>query len=165
MQPETLTLVDHVCSGLVRAASAVRTDTDAAVATNDHIEVIKHYDHLRKVTAQIKEAREALTQMEEQLSREIVPEFMKNAGVKTVTIEGIGRVTVSHRYSCFMPDKEKGIDWLKGNGHGGIVQETVNSSTLAAFSKSLLEDEGKELPDDIFKVGTSPFTSITKVKS
>jgi len=61
-------------------------------------------------------------------------------------------------------DKDAGLNWLRANGHEGIIIETVNSSTLSAFAKSQLEEEGVDLPDDIFKIGTSPYTSITKVK-
>jgi len=164
MQQSTGIALQAVCQSLVNVAGMVRNDTSLVVASGDHIEVIRHYDELRKAVASIKEAREALSEMEERLSRETVPDLMRAVGVKTVSLEGVGRVTVSYRYSCSMLDKEQGIDWLKQNGHGGIVQETVNSSTLAAFSKNLLEVDGKELPEDIFKVGTSPFTSITKVK-
>lgn len=164
MRTETLNEVGFLTAMLANVANMVRADTDDVIASGNHVEVITHYNHLRNVTASIKEAREAIAQIEEHMSREVVPSFMAKESVKTITLVGIGRVTVSHRYSCSMLDKVAGIDWLKSNGHGDIVQETVNSSTLAAFSKSMLEDEGKELPEDIFKVGTSPFTSITKVK-
>lgn len=164
MRQATFDQIQSLVKSLHLTTMMIREDTDTVVPTNDHIAIIKHYDHVRLAAAQIKEAREALKDMEDRLSREVVPDVMKLHNVKTITIEGVGRVTVSHRYSCSMLDKELGIMWLKDNGHGGIVQETVNSSTLAAFSKNLLEEEGKELPEDIFKVGTSPYTSITKAK-
>ena len=87
---------------------------------------------------------------------------MEHEGVKTITLIGIGRVTVSHRFSCSMLDKERGMKWLKDEGHGSIVQETVNSSTLAAFAKDITVNQGGSLPEDLFKVGTAPYTSITK---
>ena len=162
MRQPTLDYLDRVCGGLVKAAEMVRADTDEAIKSADHVILIKHYDQVRKATDQIKEAREALSKMEETLSRETVPDFMRKAGVKTTTVEGVGRVTISHRFSCSMLDKERGILWLKEQGHAGMVQETVNSSSLGAFAKEMITGKGKELPGDIFKTSTSPHTSITK---
>lgn len=162
MKQSTIESIDGLVLSLGEVSRAVQADTNEIAASGDHIAIITHYDHLRQATARIKEAREALSQLEEMMSRELIPTVMADHNVKTVTIVGIGRVTVGHRYSCTMLDKSEGIKWLKDNGHGDIVQETVNSSTLAAFSKNLLENEGIELPDNIFKVGTSPYTSITK---
>lgn len=166
MQPITLSELNDALRELVVVAGDVRKDGNEVLASGDHIQIITHYDQLRKVNAQIKEAREALSEIEESFSREHVPEALRQQKVKTITIEGIGRVTVSHRFSCSIIGENKlvGHNWLKANEYGSLVTETVNSSTLAAFAKNLLETEGKELPPDIFKVGTSPFTSITKVK-
>jgi len=164
MQEATLTYLRDVVTRLQGVAEQIRIDTNDVVATNDHIEIIRHYDHLRLANEQIKEAREALSDLADLMSREQVPAVMAMHKVKTITVIGVGRVTVSHRYSCSMIDKELGMGWLRDNGHGGLIQPTVNSSTLSAFAKNLLEVEGKELPEDLFKVGTAPYTSITKAK-
>lgn len=153
-------VVEH----LQKVASEIRDDTNQAIASKDHIEIIRHYDQLRQATAQIKEAREAIAQIEEHMSREDVPDILRANKIKTITVEGVGRVTISHRWSASMLDKIEGIAWLKANGQGGIVQETVNAATLAAHAKALMEGPGTELPADIFKVGQMAFTSITKVK-
>lgn len=162
MKPETLERLTFVCGYLVGVAGAVREDTAAVVATRDHIEVIRHFDHLRKAMEQITEAREALDEMRERLSYKQVPDVMREHAVRTITVEGVGRVSLTNRWSCSMLDKMVGIDWLKANGHGGLVQETVNAQTLAAFAKDLNETQGMELPADIFKTGTMTYTSITK---
>jgi hypothetical protein len=164
MQEDTVSAVNEICFQLQKVAEMVREDGDFTLALHNHVELIKHYNHLRLATARIKEAREALAEMEEKMSREQIPEIFREHGIKTTTIEGVGRVTVSYRFGCSMLDKEQGLEWLRGNGHGGIIIETVNSSTLSAFAKSMLEESGAELPDSIFKVSTSPYTSITKVK-
>jgi len=69
---------------------------------------------------------------------------------------------LSNRWSCSMLDKLTGMDWLRTNGHGDLIQETVNSSTLGAFARNLTEESGYELPSDIFKTSVMTFTSITK---
>lgn len=174
MHDLTIKAVRQLCSDLVSVSTQIRRDTDEVVATNDHVAIIKHYDAVRKVAELVKEAREALKDMSEGLSRITIPDQFRALRERTgekppFNIEGVGRVTVANRFSASIiddPDKGKliGINWLKDNGHGGLVQETVNAQTLSAFAKNLLETDGIELPPDIFKVGTSPYTSITKAK-
>lgn len=166
MKPETSHLLGRVCARMVELAGMMRADTTEVVATTDHVQIIRHWAEFRKATEQISEARKALDEIEVQLSREYVPESMRAAGVKTVTIEGTGRVSLSQRVSCSIIAEPKtiGHDWLKEHGHGALVQETVNSSTLSSFAKSFQEDQGKELPDDIFKTSVMTFTSLTKAK-
>jgi hypothetical protein len=125
--------------------------------------VIKHYDQLRQATALIKESREALNQIEEKLSREQVPDLLRSHHIKTITVEGVGRVSIGTRWSASMPDKEAGFEWLRGNGHGGVIQETVNAQTLGALAKELNND-GTELPAPTFTTNIMSYTSITKVK-
>ena len=163
MKEDTATKLQAWCQIVTGLASDVRNETNEAVASSDHITVIKHYDQLRQITAQIKEAREALEQIEMKLSREQVPDVMRAHNIKNITIEGVGRVTLGRRWSASMPDKEAGFEWLRGNGHGGVIQETVNAQTLGALAKEMNE-EGEELPQPTFTTNVMTYTSITKVK-
>ena len=162
MRFDTIEELNTVCNDLVGVAKMVRADTNNAVATNDHVEVIRHYDYLRKATAKIKEAREALDEMEQRLSREQVPEVMRAHNIRTITIEGVGRVSLTNRWSCAMPDKPAGMEWLRDNGHGSLIIETVNAQTLASFAKTMNEEQGIDLPAELFKTSIMTYTSITK---
>jgi len=163
MKEDTLVTLQVICSSLIAVTTKIRGETDEAVATGDHVEVIKHYDKLRQVTAAIKESREALEQIEMKLSREQVPEVMRAHNIKNITIEGVGRVTLGTRWSASMPDKAAGFEWLRANEHGGVIQETVNAQTLGALAKEL-NIEGTELPAPTFTTNIMTYTSITKVK-
>lgn len=164
MKQQTLENLQEMVRGLQIVTGQVRSDTQEAVASGDHVKLVTHFSSLRSVNATIKEAREALSEMEDLLSTRDIPDLFQSLKVKTTTIEGVGRITVAYRFGCSMLDKEQGMEWLKANGHGGLIQPTVNSSTLAAFAKNMIEQEGKDLPDDIFKTSQSPYTSITKAK-
>ena len=163
MQDSTLEVLNRLCSSLSEVAGWIRDETSEAVATNDPVKVIKHYDKIRQVNAAIKESREALGQIEEKLSREYVPDVMRAHNIKTTTIEGVGRVSLGTRWSASMPDKQVGFEWLRANEHGGVIQETVNAQTLGALAKEL-NNEGTELPAPIFTTNILTYTSITKVK-
>lgn len=162
MRTDTLERLQYVCGLLVGVAEAVREDGETILPTRDHIAIIKHFNQLRLANDQIKEAREALVEMANRLSYEEVPEVMAEHNIRTITVEGVGRVSITHRWSCSMLDKELGMNWLRNTGNEGIIQETVNSSTLAAFAKSKMEEDGESLPADIFKTGITAYTSITK---
>jgi hypothetical protein len=163
MQLETVLRLSKVCEDLSKLAGTIRDETNEAVATNDHVTVIKHYDKLRQATALIKESREALEQIEMKLSRDQVPDVMRAHNIRNVTIEGVGRVTLGTRWSASMPDKEAGFEWLRANNHGGVIQETVNAQTLGALAKEL-NAEGSDLPQPTFTTNIMTYTSITKVK-
>lgn len=167
MTPETKAALQSVADLLTKIASTIRDEGRAAVATMDHVVVIKHYADLRDVNATIKVAREALGEMEENLSRVDIPDLFTLIREKTgqkppFNIEGVGRVSVSRRFSASMLDKDMGFKWLRDNGHGDLIQPTVNAQTLSAFAKNMQEVEGKDLPVEIFKTGSVPYTSITK---
>jgi hypothetical protein len=163
MQESTHHQLYEACQALISATSNVRKDTDQVVASQDHIAVIRHYDQVRALNAIIKESREALEQIEVKLSRENVPEVMRAHGVRTITVEGVGRVSLGTRWSASMPDKQAGFEWLRANEHGGVIQETVNAQTLGALAKEL-NQEGTELPAPTFTTNIMTYTSITKAK-
>ena len=163
MDMVTLFDLSAVCGRLQVLAEDVRNQTDAAVSSGDHIAIIKHYDKLRQITALIKESREALSQIEEKMSREQVPDALRSNNIRTITVEGVGRVSLGTRWSASMPDKQAGFDWLRANEHGGVIQETVNAQTLGALAKEL-NNVGTELPAPTFTTNIMTYTSITKVK-
>src|SRR6478752_1486741 len=132
MTPETMNSLHTICHNLTVVSGEIRNQTNDVVASQDHVAIIRHYDQLRQVTALIKESREALEQIEMKLSREQVPDVMRAQNIKSITVEGVGRVTLGRRWSASMPDKQAGFEWLRANEHGGVIQETVNAQTLGA---------------------------------
>jgi hypothetical protein len=126
------------------------------------IPLIVLFHKLGVVWDNFNETKKKYNELYDQLSMVVVPEKMRESGVKTINVENVGRVTVSYRYACSMVDKDAAMQWLEYTGNGSLIQRTVNSSSLAAFAKNMVVTEGKELPP-AFKVSINPFTSITKV--
>ena len=161
MHVETLNKLNGIVASLMEITGAIRQETNEVVASRDHVQVIKHYDNFRKATHLIKESREALSQLEERLSREFIPDVMRANNIKSTTIEGVGRVSLGTRWSASILDKEAGFEWLRGSDNGGVIQETVNAQTLGALAKEL-STLNIDLPQDIFKTSVMTYTSITK---
>ena len=140
----------------------VEEDTRQVLIKADTYEMVQHFVDLRDVGEDIKIVRKSLEIVEDRLSHSEIPDHFNRLKIKTVTYDDIGRVSIGHKWSCSMIDKQVGFQWIRGNGHGGLIIETVNASTLAAFAKNLSETEGKSLPQDKFTTSINPYTSITK---
>lgn len=91
-----------------------------------------------------------------------IPDAMAEEGIKTLTIDGIGRVGLTADvYVSYAGQQEAAFEWLHDNGFGNCISEQANASTLKSIFRGFIRD-GKDLPVDIFKI--TPFTraSITK---
>jgi hypothetical protein len=163
MQEATRERLHIALVAIQTAAQMIDNDTNGVLASGELVPLIQHFAEMRDVNEQIKLARKHLEILEDRLSKSEIPDLFRAKGVKTITVQDLGRVTVSYRWACSIIDKVVGHAWLRDNGHEGLITETVNSSTLAAFAKDLNDTEGTELPADKFKTSRNPFTSITKV--
>lgn len=93
----------------------------------------------------------------------LIPEGMENEGIRNITYEGIGRVQTATdiRVSVLAADRDELHQWMEDNGHGDMVTDTINSSSLKAWVKGQIK-EGKEYPIDLIKVDAFDRASITK---
>lgn len=159
-----------ISAAITSAAVAVdQLKQDVANLKSIHVnEALPEWYLTREEYKALDDLRTDIYHLLESVSKGVLPEMMRDAKVKTLSIDGSNklpplRFTVSQRWSCSMIDKDAGMNWLKENGQEGIIQMTVNAQTLASFAKSHVEKEGKDLPEDIFKVGITDNISATKV--
>jgi hypothetical protein len=141
-------------------ARAVR-DTAEIINHGDIPEAVTYFAELRDMVKTLQDKISALQKHVDTLSHESLPTMFTNANVKTITVDDIGRVTINIRWSASPINKEAAFNWLRSTGNEGLIIETVNAQTLGAFAKEQIM-AGKPLPSDIFKVGSSPYVSITK---
>lgn len=92
-----------------------------------------------------------------------VPQKMEDEGIERLSVAGVGRVslTADMHVSVKADHRDRFYEWLRDNGRGDLLQETINPSTLKAAVKGMYKS-GEEIPEDLINV--SPFTraSITK---
>lgn len=93
-----------------------------------------------------------------------IPEVMADADTKTVTYEGIGRVTLTaDAYASIVRDKkEAAYQWLEDTGRGDIILPYVQPSTLKATLVRMMK-KGEEIPEELFTV--TPFMRATVSKT
>ena len=101
--------------------------------------------------------------LKERFNKGVIPDRLTEDNVDGFRIPSIARsFSVVKKTSASFFDKEKGIEWLRENGQGDMVQETVNAGTLSAFCRNMLLDMGMEPPEDLIKMNTYNTTSMVK---
>lgn len=98
------------------------------------------------------------------LSIAILPDRMDEEGIQTLKIKDVGRLQSKTDIRCSVPakNKEAVAEWLNEHGHGSMISETINSSTLKAFVREMMKED-KEWPKDLLKV--EPYSRATVVKA
>lgn len=131
-------------------------------------EACRNYKNLSDSYELLNDVRKLIFEQMEYISRGVIPEMLTEAGVPNITVDYTDghsyRFGKNQRLSVSMPDKVNGMNWLRENGGAGLIQETVNASSLSSFAKELITKEGKDLPADYFKTSTLIYTSVTKAK-
>jgi|SRR6266550_1596866 len=117
---------------------------------------------LKEVIDGYKEVLKAAEERYDTLRKTRIPEAMRHAGL----VDAAGHGKLSHHSGArvhlrqdlnayvLAADRSQLFTWLRAEGHGAMIQETVNHQTLKAFCKEQKENNGL-LPDFI---KTSPET-------
>lgn len=156
-------------------------------------EIAETFVHVRQSQEAIYEAQKVLTKIKDHVSMGKIPEIFMEEGVRNITTESGFRVGTTTRVSVTFVEtpidrewlksqewandflielpaeqsvisaKMAGYAWLRATGNGGLIQETVNASSLSAFTKDMVENEGKQPPGEIFNVKPALSASMTKV--
>ena len=161
MQYDTSLAAQYAGTKLDSLINRAHRDTLELVEKADIPTLVKHFAALRTEYRALKDKIEKLESEVNDLSYNLIPTMFSSQQVKTIKIDDVGRVTVNQRWVASMPDKQAGMDWLRTTGNDGLIIETVNAQTLAAFAKTQAL-AGSPLPDQVFEVGVAPYVSITK---
>lgn len=120
---------------------------------------------MKKTKVDLDAAKEVSAKLQDTwdtLRKQIIPQVMEDMGVESVRITGIGTVSERTDAYCTVPaDNRQAVqDWMKEHGHGELVTETINSSTLKAFMKEQIL-EGNEVPIDLINYTPYTYVAIT----
>lgn len=102
----------------------------------------------------------------ETFRKETMPHILEAAGVTHVPLSEGFRVGMSSQvFASIKPgQKTAAYDWLRSNGLGDLITDTVNSSTLSAALRKKIEDDNEEPPADLFGMAIINNTSVTTLK-
>jgi len=103
-------------------------------------------------------------QMYEILNKVTLPRLLETEGVTNVPLAEGFRVQMAAPFyaSVKKGQTQAAYEWLRANGLGDLIKDNVNSSSLGAGLKGLLEEKNIEAPDDIFTADYVPSMSVVK---
>ncbi len=156
---KTIKQIESLSGKLSKAMDLVKTKgaTPADVATI--------YVVVKTTDEAIEETIKPIGGLKDHIKFIALPESFNTAGVDSLNLSIGYRVTLSETVvASIRADKRvEAYKWLRKNKHGGMITETVNSSTLGAFARAEIE-ANRSLPDDIFNVLPRVSASVTKIK-
>lgn len=162
--PQDLADMAAADAALAAAASEQAASNEQLIAYAEELEALK-----REITA-LESTIKTLKERYDHLRKVLIPEMMEKLGM--VTADGKGSFTLASgarialrndTYASYLKqDQDKVFAWLRSNGLGDIIKETVHASTLRSMATELLS-EGKELPPEI-RVYLERTVTITGVK-
>lgn len=120
---------------------------------------------VKQIDDALEEVCKTLGAIKTRMQYTTVPTKFETDGTKTLTTDDGFRITTSQTVRASIIDKPLGFQWLRDNELGDIIVEQVNASTLSATAKHMMENEGRELPETLFRVEIITGTSVTAVKS
>ena len=93
----------------------------------------------------------------------VLPESMDDQGVEGIKLDGIGKVVLGSVLQVSVPADKKELfyKWLEDNGHGDVIQEYAQPSTITALIKEQIRN-GEVIPEDLISVHAFTQARITK---
>lgn len=131
------------------------------------ISMAKAYIGLRYVFDAMKESLKDLNAHHDKWRKVIIPHIFEDLGVTNIPIASFGRrvqVSTKQRCSILSDRKEGALGWLRKEGYGDSIYETVQAGRLDNIAKEILTESGLEMPDNFFRVYDDVTTSAVKIK-
>jgi len=126
--------------------------------------LVKHFLALRDNRDKLSGVFETLDGLYNTLSHESLPARFEEAEVDGITVDG-RTVSVGGRMHASVNKEQaaKAFTWLRTHGLGSLIKEEVNSKSLSASLKELIESDAivPTLEDGI-KVYTQQYMSVRK---
>lgn len=162
--------VDNFRDWGMRGAEALKAKLEAVLipmveGATTASEMAHIYIAVRRISDALKAATDVIAEQYRRLGQEIIPDAFANEKITSFTTSDGYRVTtqIALRTSIIADQKEAAHQWLRDNGLGALITQTVNANTLSAAGKTFLE-EGRELPEELFHAYFQNSTSVTQIK-
>lgn len=138
---------------------------DRHVHLKDTVTAIKLMDALYRFKEELAERiKSPVEKAYDKMRFTIVPEFMTDSDITTITVEDVGRCNVQDDVSVKVEDKEALKEWLIENEKEDMITESVNAQTLTAFIRQRMK-AGEDTPGlEILKVTPVVRATITRSK-
>jgi hypothetical protein len=161
MQFDLMTSAQYVARNLDNLLERAERDTVKVIEEGNIPNVVTYFAELRATVDELKVKMASMQKHLDALSQELIPTLFNNQNTKTIKIDNVGRVTVADRWSCSILKPDQAFAFIRESGNGGMIKPSIHPMTMGAHAKDMHE-AGKPLPQQLFKVSSTPYTSITK---
>jgi hypothetical protein len=127
----------------------------------DLVQLAQFQADIKELHEKLDSHKSAVGKVYDYVRTHAVPMKMDEEGVESITVQGVGRVSLTSDIYLKINNKEASFEWLAENGHEDLISETVNASSLKALIRRMLRD-GIEIPEDVYQV--TPFSRATITK-
>jgi hypothetical protein len=162
MKPDTMAACEAVKQALETAKALLQAEVQDSIAKDDPADLVRAYADLREEGEAFRASVADISKLEQDLSYTKIPEIFDAHGIQNVRVVGYGLVSLTRKWNCSMVDKQKGFDYLREHGQGGMIIETVPAPTLGAWARKEVEETGRELPDDVFTTSVVRSVSLRR---
>lgn len=126
-------------------------------------EALRDYARLKWANDSLIKSMKILHALQHRLQYGAMPKIMVDNNIRNWTDEELRvRFGMSSRWSAKIINKPMAYEWLRSEGHGALITETVNAQTLGSFAGNYIEESGQDLPD-CFEVKQAKYATVTKV--
>ena len=155
---EAIEHIDAVASKVSAAIDDV--DRHGSPADAAHL-----FQKLENVYNKIDKVRKSLFHLKDKMSKQVFPGVLDRHDQDLARIPELGRsYYILTKFSAKTHDAAALMQWLRDQGDGDIITETVNAQTLAGYLKTKMLDDGVEAPEDVASltsyriIGSSKYT-------
>lgn len=158
-QPET---IKQALTYLTKAVSNAITTVEA-IDPGDINTLLKAFKLLDDQITEMSMLQTELKKVFDKLDKKTLPEMFQRLEIDSIKIGGYNFILSTNLFASIPEAKhQKGFDWLKDNGYGALIKETVHARSLASVVKSYIETTAVEPPDDVMTIHRQTAISIRK---
>jgi hypothetical protein len=161
--PSTARISTQLLSFIAPAIGPLVEDLYAAAHAPDSTTLARAFVALYKINKGLEALQKLVGSLEAAYKTEVLPDTFELDQITSIPLKEGYRVTLSAKLRASVRGgKQPGaIKWLTSEGHGDIVKPSINANTLSSLATTLLREDLKELPDDLFNVAIQPAVSVT----
>lgn len=140
-----------------------KSEHNMLTTESSYRELAERLAELKKIITDRDNETKVFKEELEYLVKGVLPAKMDAEGVSTVNVKDVGRITVTNQMSvsCLSNKQPLLRQWMRENGYGELISETINPSTLKAWLKERISD-CDDYPADILDIYSYQQASLTK---
>lgn len=150
-------------TAIIEHLSSVIAVAVTAAGQGNLVDALKLFHYLDTQYEALDKARKKIYGLLDSMDKGMLPAMFEASGQDLARIPELGRSFYpTTKYSARVGDKEGLYKWLRENNGEDLIQETVNSSSLAGFLKSMSLEQGIDAPPEVAELVTYKIIGSSK---